>query len=89
MPFLAISIVILFVFMLLYTFVFSDKKEGGHLHKGVQITLGILFSIALVCMIVFASGYWDNVYHFLFEREGASQLWVNVFCDCSYCWSSC
>ena len=78
MPFLAISIVILFIFMLMYTFIFSGKTDGGHLHKGVQITLGILLSISLVSMVLFASGYWDNIYSFLFERSNSAQIWINV-----------
>jgi len=62
----------------MYTFIFSGKTDGGHLHKGVQITLGILLSISLVSMVLFASGYWDNIYSFLFERSNSAQIWINV-----------
>ncbi len=77
MPFLAISAVVLFVFMLLYGFIMG-KKEGDVLHKGVKIALGIIFALALITVLLFATGYWERVYDFIFGREGGSQVWINI-----------
>jgi len=77
MPFLAVSIVILFVFMLLYGFVMG-KKDGDVLHKGVKIALAIILGLALITALLLISGIWDEVYDFLFNREGAGQIWINV-----------
>jgi len=77
MPFLAVSSVILLVFMLLYGFVWG-KKEGDVLHKGVKISLAIILGLALITAILVISGYWSPVYNFMFNREGATQVWINV-----------
>jgi len=76
MPFLAVSVVILFVFMLLYGFIWH--KRGDVLHKGVKITLGIIFGLAVITAVLIISGYWEPIYEFLFKREDAGQVWVNV-----------
>jgi len=77
MPFLAVSAVILLVFMLLYGFIWG-KSNGDVLHSGVKIALGIIMGLAVVTMVLFATGWWDNIYNFLFERNNTSQIWVNV-----------
>jgi hypothetical protein len=77
MPFLAVSVVILFVFMLLYGFVVG-KKEGDVLGKPLKITLGIIVGLGLITAILFATGFWDPIYDFLFSREGGSQILINV-----------
>ncbi len=64
MPFLAVSAVILLVFMLLYGFIMG-KKEGDVLHKGVKIALGIILGLALITVLLFISGYWTPVYDFM------------------------
>jgi len=77
MPFLAVSAVILLVFMLLYGFVMG-KKEGDVLHKGVKISLGIILGLALITAILVISGYWSPVYDFMFDRPGTAQVWINI-----------
>ena len=77
MPFLAVSAVILFVFMLLYGFIMG-KKEGDVLNKGVKIALGVILGLAFITVLLFISGVWDKIYDFMFNREGVSQIWINV-----------
>ena len=77
MPFLAVSIVVLFVFMLMYGFV-GGKEKGDPLHKGVKIALWVISGLAVTTMILFATGWWDEIYRFLFERSNTSQIWINV-----------
>ena len=67
-PFFAISLIILFVFMLLYGFV-SGKKEGDVLNKGLKITLGVIVGLAVVVAVLWATGAWDPIYEFLLEGE--------------------
>ncbi len=78
MPFLAVSAVVLLVFMLLYGFVWG-KGNGDVLHFGVKIALGIIIGLGVVTMVLFATGWWDPIYDFLFNRADAGQIWINVF----------
>jgi len=78
MPFLAVSAVVLLIFMLLYGFVWG-KKDGDVLHKGVKIALVIIVALGVVSMVLFATGWWNNIYDFLFNRADTGQIWINVF----------
>lgn len=77
MPFLAVGIVIIFVFMVLWGFVASGK-EGLSLNKGLKITFGILIGIAIIGAVLFATDSWDFVYSNLIKGESASAIWTNV-----------
>jgi hypothetical protein len=78
MPFLAVSIVILLVFMLLYGFAMGKTKgDGTFLHQGWKIAIGAIITVALISYFVYISGYWDNINNFLFGT-GSSFFWVNV-----------
>lgn len=76
MPFLAVSAVVLLVFMLLYGFIAGREKDV--LNKGLKITLGIILGLALITALLIISGYWSPVYNFMFSREGAAQVWINI-----------
>ncbi len=75
MPFLAVSIAILLVFMLGYGFVYQGKVE---MQKWLRVTLMIIFGLALVTAILFISGVWDKFYDVIFSGSTASQIWVNI-----------
>ena len=74
MPFLAVSIAILLVFMLGYGFIYNGKVE---MHKYLKWTLMIIFGLALATVILWISGAWDGIYNFIFERN-QGQIWVNI-----------
>lgn len=76
MPYLAVVVVILLVFMLLYGF--TAGKKDDVLNKGLKILFGILIGVSLLVMIIYATGYWDEIYDFLFKKESSSQIWINV-----------
>jgi len=76
-PFLAVVLVILFVFMLLYGFL-AGKKEGDVLNKGLKIALGIIVGLSLIVAILWISGVWDVIYDKLVNQEGAGKIWMNV-----------
>lgn len=76
MPFLAVSAVILFVFMLIYGFIMGKKEDV--LHKGTKITLGIIFALAFITVLLFVSDWWGYIYDFMFNQETSAQIWINL-----------
>ena len=52
-PFLAVALVILFVFLLLFAFVHIDKYETP---KGLKIALGIIIGIAVIIAVLVITG---------------------------------
>ena len=51
MPFLAVSAVILLVFMLMYGFIWGKSEDV--LDKGMKIILAIIFGLALITVLLF------------------------------------
>jgi len=76
-PFLAVALVILFIFMLMYGFAMG-KKEGDVLDKGVKIALGIIVGLAVIVAVLWATGAWDKVYDTLVGGSSSSQIWMNI-----------
>ena len=77
MPFLAVSIVILLVFMLLYGFFMGKKSGEDFLHKGWKYAFGTILAVGLLSYLIFISGNWDFVLGF-FTGGGSSQIWTNI-----------
>jgi len=75
-PFLAVSAVILLVFMLLYGFI-SGKTDGDILGKGWKNTLIAVVTIALVIFLLKITGYWNNIGD-IFLGENSQYIWVNI-----------
>jgi len=75
MPFLAVSVAILLVFMLLYGFAYGKTED---MHKGIKATLLIIGSLALITFILIITGAWDYIYSLMFERAEGSQIWINI-----------
>ena len=74
MPFLAVSLVILLVFMVLFGFVASGE-DGLKLPPKVQWGIGVLIVIALVIAVLVVTGQWGFVYYNLFvDYQGNSWL---------------
>ncbi len=76
-PFLVVCLVILFVFMLIFGFI-SGKKEGDVLGKGLKITLGLIFGLAVVVAVLWITGAWDRIYELFVESEYAGKIFVNI-----------
>ncbi len=60
MPFLAVSVVIILVFLMLYSLVFQGK-ENFTLHKGLQWTIFGLIAIATIIAVVISTGAWEYI----------------------------
>ncbi len=77
-PFLAVCIVILFVFMLIIGFI-TAKKEGDVLHKGLKITLGIIFGLAVLVAVLWLTGGWDIIYNSVMDKGWGESILINLF----------
>jgi hypothetical protein len=73
-PFLAVVVVILFIYMLLFGFIWG-RKEGDVLTMAVKVVLAVLISIAFIIYILYKTGYFDAV----FKGNNSGTLWVNIF----------
>lgn len=78
-PFLAVAVIIILIFMLLYGFVSPvDKDKGFTLPKGLQIAFGVLIGIALVIAVLWATDFLDTVSFFIFNSEFSGAILTNV-----------
>lgn len=69
-PFIAVSLVIIFVFMLLLG---SMYKEGDfNLPTWVKVALGIVVFVAVVIAVLFYTGSWDYLYSVLVADDGST-----------------
>lgn len=75
--FLAVGVVVIFVFLVLWGFV-AGTKEGLTVNKGLKIVFGILIGIGLIGALLYATGSWDIVYNSLFLGTGSKGIWTNV-----------
>jgi len=76
-PFLAVSLVVLFIFMLMFGFI-SGKKEGDVLNKGLKIALSIILGLAVIVAVLWATGSWDYVYNLFVEGEYSGKIFFNI-----------
>ena len=75
MPFLAVTVAVLLVFMLLYGFVYGKTDDMG---KGIKTTLLIIGSLALITVLLIITDAWDYIYFMMFENDGGGQIWINI-----------
>ena len=77
MPFLAVSLIILLVFMLLYGFVASGD-EGLKITDNVRKSILGLIVIALIIAVLVVTGQWERLYYSLFIDYGGSNVLTNI-----------
>jgi len=76
MPFLAVSAVIILVFMILYGMIF---KEGEfEMSKGLRIAFGILIGIAVVVAVLVSTGGWDYIIENWVYGGSGGDIFMNV-----------
>ncbi len=76
--FLTIAIVVMFVFLILYGFVASDKKEGLKVENWMKWTFGILAGIGVVIATIYATGVDFFLLDMLFNQPWSGKVWTNV-----------
>jgi len=76
--FLAVSSVILLVFMLLYGFITGEKEGDPLRNKWLKAAFGIILGIGVIIYFMIAIGWWGPVQDYLFNTEGGTNVWVNV-----------
>jgi uncharacterized integral membrane protein len=74
-PFLAVSLVVILVLMILLGAFAQEGKFEEMMPKRLRIVLMIAAIIALVIAVLFITGSWDWVY-FNFFLQGSSSAWV-------------
>lgn len=77
MPFMVVSLIILFVFMLVWGFAVHKKGMDRLMNKGLLIAFGVIFGLGLITYVLMVTGAWDSVYAFLFEQPSRVQFWIN------------
>lgn len=76
MPFLAVSAVIILVFLILYAMVY---KEGTfEIHKGLRIAFGIIIGLAVIIAVLISTGGWDYIRYELLAGGDNSTLIANI-----------
>lgn len=61
LPWLAVGLVVILVFLVLYGFVASDKDKGLVLSKEMKKTFLAIISLFVVILVVYFSGLWDTL----------------------------
>ena len=77
MPFLAITVVAMLVFLIIFGFVASGK-EGLEIPNNIKIGAGILAGVVVIVALLVSTGQWDRVYNSLFSGGEVSDLWSNI-----------
>src|SRR3989338_5902341 len=72
--FLTIAIVVMFVFLILYGFVASDKKEGLKVENWMKWTFGILAGIGVVIATIYATGVDFFLLDMLFNQPWSGKV---------------
>jgi len=75
-PLMAIALVVIFVFLLLYGFVAGDKK-GDPLNKATKITFGVILAIFVIASVLVITDTWSVLWNFLTESNiGTNILFI-------------
>ncbi|MFA5857047.1 MAG: hypothetical protein WC867_06810 [Candidatus Pacearchaeota archaeon] len=77
MPFLAVVLTVLLVFMLPFGFI-NGKKDGDVLSKWWKIVLIGILAISLLIFLLVITGYWGLVYNYLFFSSSGKTILLNV-----------
>lgn len=76
--FLSVALVIMFVILLLWGFLFASSDKGFELTKGMKGGLAIVFGIAIIVAIFWATGATSGVFDALFNQSWSEAFWTNL-----------
>jgi amino acid transporter len=77
--FLAVSLVVVLVFLMLYGLVVADKKEGLKVETWMKWVFGILAGVAVIIAVIWASGIQIETLNLLFGQSWSKTFWSNFF----------
>ena len=75
-PWLAVGLVALLMFLLLYGFVAGDLSGAGITNRMKNIALGVIL-IFVAGVVLFVSGLWDGLIDWIFEGT-SSDIWMSI-----------
>lgn len=78
--FLTVSLVVVFVFLLLWGFLMGEELKLGQ-SKAVKIGAAVLIFIAVALAVLWATDSLEifvGIYGFLFQQSWSKELWINV-----------
>lgn len=79
MPFLAVSLVVLLVFMLLIGMINKEDESWDTMFPTwIKLSMTIIIIIAVVIAVIVATGQWDFVFGFLWNEGGPTDVLVNI-----------
>lgn len=73
-PWLAVAVVVILVFLLLYGFVGGESALKA---KWLKIVFGILIGIFVIGVVLWATGAWDTVSGW-FNGGSGGEIWINI-----------
>jgi len=76
--FLTVSLIVVFVFLLLWGFIVGEGIKVDASNKIVKYASAGLIFIAVAVAVLWATGIWDEIYGFLFKQTWSKELWTNV-----------
>jgi hypothetical protein len=68
-PWLAVAVVVMLVFLILYGFVGGDLKEGP---QWMKIVFGILAGVFVLFLVAWFSGFWDTIVNWFTGGTGGN-----------------
>ena len=75
-PWVAVGIIVILVFLLLYGFV---AEEGWKQEKWIKVVFGILAGIFVIALVLYFSDFWKtDAIKALFSMNDSGSLWSNV-----------
>lgn len=76
MPFLAVTAVIILIFLILFSMVYGEGKF--ELNNNIKIAFGVVIGIAVLIAVLLVTGAWDYLYGLVFLSGSESSIMANV-----------
>ena len=76
MPWLAVGVAVILVFLILYGFVAGDLS-GNNVKPWMKITFGILAGLFTIGVVLYVTGVWEYILGW-FSGGESSDVWMNV-----------
>ncbi|MEA3329151.1 MAG: hypothetical protein U9Q06_00215 [Nanoarchaeota archaeon] len=77
-PYLAISLVAILIFMLIYGFIGGTDESGLKIPDWMKYVGMAIGAIIVVIALIIATGNWSTVYNSIFGDGQLSDLWSNI-----------